>query len=238
MNIQNGAEGKIKRLWRYPVKSMLGESCRKLSVDRRGVIGDRWFAIENNQGKVGSGKNTRRFCKIEGLFNFRAQYDKDELVVKFPDGRKIRRDNNQINQLLSSSLGQSVKLVSEKHISHFDADSLHLLTTSSLRCLQSLLPQSIIDERRFRPNFLIDIPGEGLIEHEWIGKRLLIGKEMEIEITGLTERCIMTCLQQEELMNDARILRVISQNFQHNFGVYAKIVKIGIAQVADSVIVC
>ncbi|MBW4533907.1 MAG: MOSC domain-containing protein [Pleurocapsa minor HA4230-MV1] len=41
MNIQNGVEGKIKRLWRYPVKSLLGESCRELSVNKRGVIGDR-----------------------------------------------------------------------------------------------------------------------------------------------------------------------------------------------------
>ncbi|MEO0015142.1 MAG: hypothetical protein RLZZ535_3531 [Cyanobacteriota bacterium] len=154
MNIQNGVAGKIKRLWRYPVKSLLGESCRELSVNKRGVIGDRWFAIENNQGKFGSGKNTRRFCKIEGLFNFQAQYDGDILVVTFPDGRKIRGDNSLINQQLSLALGQSVTLVSERHISHFDADSLHLLTTSSLRSLKSLLPQSTIDERRFRPNLL------------------------------------------------------------------------------------
>ncbi|PSB10758.1 MOSC domain-containing protein [Pleurocapsa sp. CCALA 161] len=237
MNIQNGVAGKIKRLWRYPVKSLLGESCRELSVNKRGVIGDRWFAIENNRGKFGSGKNTRRFCKIEGLFNFQAQYDGDILVVTFPDGRKIRGDNSLINQELSLALGQSVTLVSERHISHFDADSLHLLTTSSLRSLKSLLPQSTIDERRFRPNLLIDIPGEGLLEHDWIKKRLLIGKELEIEITGLTERCIMTCLQQEELTNDSRIIRSISKNFQHNFGVYAKIIKTGIIQLEDPVII-
>ncbi len=67
--------GIIERLWRYPVKSLLGESCPELSLDRRGVIGDRWFAIQNSKGKFASGKNTRRFCKIEGLFDFQARYD-------------------------------------------------------------------------------------------------------------------------------------------------------------------
>ena len=37
--------GKIERLWRYPVKSLLGESCTELKIDRRGVKEDCWFAI-------------------------------------------------------------------------------------------------------------------------------------------------------------------------------------------------
>ena len=32
--------GKVEHLWRY-LKSLLGESCQKLSVNRRGVAGDR-----------------------------------------------------------------------------------------------------------------------------------------------------------------------------------------------------
>lgn len=34
-------EVKIGQLWRYPVKSLLGESCAELSINRRRVIGDR-----------------------------------------------------------------------------------------------------------------------------------------------------------------------------------------------------
>ncbi|WP_019507435.1 MOSC N-terminal beta barrel domain-containing protein [Pleurocapsa sp. PCC 7319] len=33
--------GTIEGLWRYPVKSLLGESCEVLRIDRRGVVGDR-----------------------------------------------------------------------------------------------------------------------------------------------------------------------------------------------------
>ena len=227
--------GTVERLWRYPVKSFLGESCPELSIDRRGVIGDRLFAIENRKGKFGSGKNTRRFRKIKGLFNFQAKYDADIPIITFPDGRIFRGDDFNLNRELSATLGQPVRLVSEKNISHFDADSLHLVTSASLRWLQTLLPSSTIDERRFRPNLLIDTPGTKLIEHDWISKKLLIGQELRIEITNLTERCIMTSLPQQELDQDSQIIKTISKKSQHHFGVYARIIKSGVVRIGDRV---
>ena len=227
--------GEVKRLWRYPVKSLLGESCTELFVDCRGVVKDRWYAISNSQGKFGSGKNTRRFRKIEGLFELKANYDGDVLLITFPDGRVFKSDDPNLDRELSSTLGQPVTLVSEKNISHFDADSLHLITTASLNWLRTLLPNSAIDERRFRPNLLIDLLGEESIEHNWIGQKFVIGRELEIEITDLTERCIMISLAQEELECDRHILRTINEKSGHNFGVYAKIIKPGIIRVGDKV---
>lgn len=227
--------GTIERLWRYPVKSFLGESCPELFINRRGVVGDRLFAIENRQGKFGSGKNTKRFCKIEGLFNFQAKYDDDVLIITFPDGRIFKVNDFNLNQELSTTLGQPVKLVSEKNISHFDADSLHLITSASLQWLKAFLPNSKIDERRFRPNLLINTPGTKLIEHDWISKKLLIGQELVISISNLTERCIMTSLPQQELDQDSKIIKTISKKSQHHFGVYAKIIKSGVVRVGDRV---
>ena len=67
-----GLVGEIDKLWRYPVKSLLGESCTELHINQRGVIGDEpkaplrdhWFAICDLKGKFGSGKDTRRFRKL------------------------------------------------------------------------------------------------------------------------------------------------------------------------------
>ena len=227
--------GEVKQLWRYPVKSLLGESCTELSIDRRGVVGDRWFAISNSKGKFGSGKNTRRFRKIEGLFNFQAKYDRETLLITFPDGRIFKANDPNLNRELSFALGQPVTLVSENNISHFDANSLHLVTTASLNWLKNLLPDSTIDERRFRPNLSIDTSEKGLIEHNWIGKNLLIGDELKIEITGLTERCIMVNMAQEELKCDRHILRKISKKSKNNFGVYAKVIRSGIIRIGDPV---
>ncbi|WP_255433139.1 MOSC domain-containing protein [Alcanivorax sp. 24] len=48
-------------MWRYPVKSMLGERCKTLRMTERGVGGDRLFTVRDTEGRFGSGKNTRRF---------------------------------------------------------------------------------------------------------------------------------------------------------------------------------
>jgi uncharacterized protein len=228
-------EGKIARLWRYPVKSLLGETRTELSIDRRGVIGDRFYAIGDRNGKFGSGKNTRRFRQIDGLFKLQASYNDGVPLITFPDGRTIRGDDPSINAELSAVLGKPVKLVAENHISHFDAGSLHLITTASLAWLKSLLPNSAIDERRFRPNLLINLPDRVPSEHSWIGKRLSIGQEVELEITQLTERCVMTGFAQQELAADAEIIKTIKKKSNLNFGVYARVIKTGIIRTSDRI---
>ncbi|MGL5075373.1 MAG: MOSC domain-containing protein [Waterburya sp.] len=228
-------EGKIGQLWRYPVKSLLGESCTELSINRRGVIGDRWYAICDRNGKFGSGKNTRRFRQIDGLFKFQASYDDGVPIITFPDRRTMRGDDPKIDAELSSVLGQPVTLVEEKNIPHFDADSLHLITSASLEWLKSLLPNSVIDERRFRPNLLINLPDRVPSEHRWIGKRLSIGQEVEVEVTELTERCVMTCLEQQELAYDSEIIKTIKKKSNLNFGVYAKVIKTGVVRMGDRI---
>ena len=147
----------------------------------------------------------------------------------------IRGDDESIDRELFEVLGQPVTLAVEQKVSHFDAGSLHLVTSASLKWLQSLLTNSIIDERRFRPNFLIKLPGENLVEHQWIGKKLKIGRELEVKITGLTERCTMVSFQQQELCQDLEIIKTIRQNSNLNFGVYAKVLKEGVARVGDRV---
>ncbi len=77
--------GSVATLWRYPVKSMLGEPREYLDIDTRGVVGDRRYAIRNAEGKLGSGKSTRRFRRIDGLLRFRAAYNGDAAEITFPD---------------------------------------------------------------------------------------------------------------------------------------------------------
>ena len=60
-------EMEVTGLWRYPVKSMLGERCQHLELDFRGVKGDRRYAVRDADGKLGSGKDSRRF-RIMDIF--------------------------------------------------------------------------------------------------------------------------------------------------------------------------
>ena len=64
--------GSVVALWRYPVKSMMGEEVNSSAVTDRGLLGDRQFAVvDRATGKVGGVKNPRKWGN---LFDFRAAY--------------------------------------------------------------------------------------------------------------------------------------------------------------------
>jgi uncharacterized protein YcbX len=57
--------GHVQALWRYPVKSMLGERLERLEVEPRGVVGDRGYALWDPQTRrVASAKNPRRWVDL------------------------------------------------------------------------------------------------------------------------------------------------------------------------------
>jgi uncharacterized protein YcbX len=213
----------VATLWRYPVKSMLGEPCDEVELNTRGVRGDRQFAVRSADGKFGSGKNSRRFRHIEGLFSFRAQVAGDCPEITFPDGRRLRADDPAIDSTLSAVLGMPVTLARERDISHFDASPIHLVSTASLQWLQSRLPQSRVDERRFRPNITVNSDEREL---SWLGKTVCIGG-VELRVTAPTGRCVMTTSAQTDLPFDPKILRCIAQEAGEEFGVYAEVLQAG-----------
>jgi len=53
-------------MWRYPVKSLGGEQIEAGWADEG--------AVQDGDGKLGSGKNTRRFKRISGLLDLSARY--------------------------------------------------------------------------------------------------------------------------------------------------------------------
>lgn len=64
--------GAVVTLWRYPVKSMMGEELNAAEVTERGVLGDRHFAVvDASTGKVAGAKNPRKWGNF---FDFRAAY--------------------------------------------------------------------------------------------------------------------------------------------------------------------
>lgn len=214
--------GSVKSLWRYPVKSMRGEKCDSLLFDNRGAVGDRFYSVKDEAGKFGSGKDTRRFVKIDGLFNFSSFYDGEIPVILFPDGKTARGNDPTIHTELSKALNQTVTLSEEKLVSHFDDSPVHIVATASLDWLKAKLPASVIDERRFRPNIVIETEGAELLEQNWIGKTLEINGVV-LEITQPTVRCVMVNFPQPDIPQDKRIFAGIGRESNLNFGVYARV---------------
>jgi uncharacterized protein len=110
--------GAIASLWRYPVKSMLGEEIEVSNVTARGLAGDRAYALMDTQsGKVASAKNPKKWAK---LLDFQASLtaipeDYESLPsvkVSLPNGDTITSEAPEVNKVLSAALGREVELLS------------------------------------------------------------------------------------------------------------------------------
>jgi uncharacterized protein len=116
--VPTATTGTVVSMWRYPVKSMLGEEINSSYVTERGLIGDRTYAlIDQETGKVASAKNPRKWGK---LFDFRATFiDAPQVVenippvrITFPDGTQIfSSDQEYIDHTLSKVLSREVRLM-------------------------------------------------------------------------------------------------------------------------------
>ena len=116
----NGANprGSIVALWRYPVKSMLGEELDATLVSERGLRGDRAYAlVDVETGKVVSAKNPRKWGN---LFEFRAELlgppsDDGPIPparITLPDAATVQTDEPGVDERLSAVVGRPVRLAS------------------------------------------------------------------------------------------------------------------------------
>jgi uncharacterized protein YcbX len=103
--------GVVAELFRYPVKSMLGEQSDELEVGSLGVIGDRAFALREANGRIVSAK------KWANLLEFRAHYESfphagetAPVRITFPDGRSIHAADADASTALSAFLGRAITI--------------------------------------------------------------------------------------------------------------------------------
>src|SRR5206468_5181322 len=107
--------GSILSLWRYPVKSMIGEELNTVDVGDRGLQGDRAYAlIDSADGKVASAKNPRKWPQ---LFDCRAELAdvaqagvKTPVRITLPDGSVVNSEQPGISQVFSKVLKREVRL--------------------------------------------------------------------------------------------------------------------------------
>jgi uncharacterized protein len=108
--------GSVVSLWRYPVKSMMGEELNAAETTERGLLGDRAYAlVDSTDGKVASAKNPRKWPH---LFDFRAAFvdpprsgaKVPPVRITLPEGRVVSSAQSDVNQILSRALKREVTL--------------------------------------------------------------------------------------------------------------------------------
>jgi uncharacterized protein len=214
---------------------MRGEALQSLAISEHGAIGDRYFALKDSDGRLGSGKTTKRFRQIEGLLGFAAATEDGAVIVRFPDGRVMRADDPTLGATLTEACGMDIKVESEgqDRIMHRDNAPLHLLTDASITWLRARLPDVAIDARRFRPNIVIASEVTGLVEQEWLGRAIAIGDGLIVKAARQTVRCVMTTQPQAELGAAPAILRKLAADNAASLGIYAEVLRPGTVKIGD-----
>ncbi|WP_433795830.1 MOSC domain-containing protein [Actinoplanes sp. CA-252034] len=224
---------------RYPVKSLLGEVTETTAVDSRGLAGDRLWAVRDADGKFGSGKSTRRFRRMPGLFDLRAHTGTAGApVVELPDGRRFAADDPAGHQAISDHLGRPVTLAAEDGVPHHDEGPVSLITTAALRAVSAMAgPEAngaSVDPLRFRANLLLDLPGTGFPEDDWSGRRLRIGPGVVLRVVRPLTRCVMIDMAQERAPERNDLLKSLAEQNDMTFGVFATVERPGHLTTGDT----
>ena len=105
--------GSVVALWRYPVKSMMGEELNASYIGDRGLLGDRVYAIVDPEtGKVASAKHPKKWphlfdCRAAFVDPLGAGDEIPPVQVTLPDGRVTRCDDTDFDEAISAMLGRS-----------------------------------------------------------------------------------------------------------------------------------
>src|SRR5260370_33870042 len=120
-DMTNTTQSSVASLWRYPVKSMLGEELSAGEVTDRGLLGDRAYAlVDSADGKAATAKNPRKWPT---LFGFRATFiepprtgaSMPPVRIALPDGTTVTSQQANTHQVLSRALNRSVTLNAPRH---------------------------------------------------------------------------------------------------------------------------
>ena len=119
---------------RYPVKSMGGEPLATVAGRARPVcVGDREWAVYGADGKLASGKHSRRFRRMDPVFDLvaaQARRGHGGDAAGRVGGR--RSDSTDADAILSAHFGEPVTLRRETDVMHQDAATFSLVGSATL----------------------------------------------------------------------------------------------------------
>ena len=220
----------IHEIRRYPVKSMGGESLSSVEIDGRGLVGDRWYAVVDDDGKLSSGKHSARFRRRDAVFDY-ASRTTGEGVRVAGRGGDWQAGAPDLDAALSAAMGDPVRVLAEATTPHQDAGEVSLVGTASLDWCREHLGVDA-DRRRIRPNLVV-ATSEPFVEETWSG--LLSIGSVRLRVVRRVERCRMVDIAQEGLPREGGWLKALTDSREMCLAVYLDVAAPGVVHVGDAV---
>lgn len=235
--------GHIKEIMRYPVKSFTGEKIMETKVMKYGLYGDRshGFLDKTRKGKF------LTITQFPQMVQYKARFIGEELEEKYPkveiitpEGQRYNWGDERLKRAIENKAKRKLSMISfpptDVPLGAIEVENLLLVTDASLNKLMEMYDNTEIDYRRFRPNILISLEDKvPFIEEQWIGRRLIIGNNVELELTAHCERCMIITVDPESGDRDPTLLKTIAKERNNHFGVFASVIKTGKISVGDPI---
>lgn len=205
----------VKELWRYPVKSMAGESLNEAEFTTGGIAGDRLVCAVNPAGRVVTARTRPKLLGHKAVLGPAGQ----PLV----DGRPWQ--SPEVAAGVEAAAGKGVRLMlSDQGV--FDILPLLVVTDGSIAAFGH-------DRRRLRPNLVIG-GVEGLAERDWENRKLRIGEAI-VDFADLRGRCVMTTFDPDTLVQNPDVLKHVVRTLEGKVGLNAAVARGGRVRVGDAV---
>ncbi|HSB86543.1 MAG TPA: MOSC N-terminal beta barrel domain-containing protein [Ilumatobacteraceae bacterium] len=205
----------VAALWRYPVKTLAGESLESAELTLDGVPGDRIVHVRGPEGV----RTSRRFHRLLGLHAAMGA-DGEPTVEGLP------WTDPKVLELVRDAAGRDAWLEPFTGPERFDVLPLLVATDGAVQAFGR-------DVRRLRPNILIG-GVDGLDEVNWPGNSLHIGDAV-VRLDSLRQRCPMTTVDPDTLQRNREVLGDIMRRFNGRLALNADITQPGTIRVGDEV---
>ncbi|MCS7095274.1 MAG: MOSC domain-containing protein [Thaumarchaeota archaeon] len=235
--------GRVASIRRYPLLGCGGEELSEAQVLDVGVEGDRIYALREKSSNsilepVGKSYDWGKTITEPKLLLLNASLREGRLEVELPAGITLSED--EIDEGLSEFLSREVEVLEAPWVMRsrsLRGRAIHLLTTSSIDALRSRKNDLDFSIARFRPNLYL-VVGEGapdFCEDLWVGKELLIGKDLVLKVEARNPRCAVTTLPQRFVSREPEVLSSIVEINHGHLGVVCSVVREGRVSVGDYV---
>lgn len=235
--------GTITQIFRYPVKSMAGESISSSHLGWHGLAGDRRFAFIKDGNLRGFPWLTLR--DIPSMITYRPNFVNPDDVIRSPiqvlapDGRIYDLDSPEFLEHINGLSRHQAKLI---HLwgGVFDAMDVSIITTTSHHSLSQLLGHPV-DMRRFRSNIVIEVSDQArkYPEEKWLNSQLTLGTHANaprLRANRKDLRCMAVNLDPDTAQQDANILKTIVKERHNYLGIYGSVDRPGEFKVGDCVL--
>jgi hypothetical protein len=209
---------RVAELWRYPVKSLRGESLAEADLTELGIAGDRLVHVLRAGGRVMTSRTHPALLGLNGSV--------DENGTPAING--IPWDDPRALALVRAAAGEDVDLVyyDGDGPERFDVLPLSVATDGGVAAVG-------VDRRRFRANVYVE-GVEGLTERTWVGRTLAVGDAL-VGVRQVRGRCVMTTYDPDTQEQDIGVFQKIYWELDGKTALDCHVLRPGRVRVGDEV---